>query len=157
MPDLAYFEQEGRIKSLEKHFCVCLKIYMVIALRYMISICHFKVSGQFRFQKPLQDGRGILPLPRYNLMLGCRLSGNRPYTIPICHCTVSGQFRFQKPLQEGRGILPLPRYNLVLGCTLRGNRPYTIYDSHMPFYGFWTVPVPETAAGGEGHTTPRSI
>jgi len=22
----------------------------------------------------------------------------------------------------------------------------------MQFYGFWTVPLPETAAGGEGHT-----
>jgi len=27
----------------------------------------------------------------------------------------------------------------------------------MPLYGFWTVPLPETAAGGEGHTTPPAV
>jgi len=27
----------------------------------------------------------------------------------------------------------------------------------MPFHGFWTVPLPETDAGGEGQTTPPAI
>jgi len=130
MPDLAPLRTGGANHSSRNAFLGLFE-NLNSSCSYMIPICHFMVSRQFRFRKPLQEGRGILPLPLFNLVLPCKLNSSWPYVIPICHFMVSRQFLFRKPLQEGRAYYP-SRY-IIWYLRVNG----IVFDHIWSLYAIW--------------------